>query len=1031
MKSKYLHVVLPLFFFAILFHSDVFAIWLEGKVPAFHKIEPGIPQAAIPCVSGMAGPYQCNNIDLLKFLPLASIGCTSNGNVVEGWVDPLTSKEYALMGCDNGVSFVDVTDPVNPVYLGRLPAHNNNNSLWRDVRVYTKPGIHRMYVGSEASGHGIQVFDLTRLRGLTGPPVTFTEDNHYAGLGNSHTIFLNNDTGFLYAVGTQQGCGSCCQGLHMINVKGPTRSSNKAPKPKFAGCFGNGTYTHEVTCMTYNGPDNTYDGHEVCFAADGDFGNNDRLVIADVTDKSSPQQLSSTPYAGAGYCHQVWLTEDQHYLLMDDEFDESDFGVNTTTLIWDVSNLDAPTLINKFVHNTISIDHNQYVKGNYVYQSNYSSGLRIFDLTNVANGNLTEVAYFDVYPSGEVVDFEGTWDNYPYLPSGIVLVSGIFGAQTAGLFILQPNISADFNVASQDKVLNACGVGSTSTSIDVSPLAGYSGNVTLSASGLPSGATASFAPNPVSVPGSSTMTVDLSGTPSGNYPFDVQGSDGSLLHTSAVASNVASTVLSAPSLLNPPDNITGTKFVVHYEWDPVDGASSYDLEVAKDAQFANIIYSANTVEDHHTGFLTLDPTTQYWWHVRTNNACGASSWAGAYTFTTGAPANILLIDDDDDSPDVIDSYQDAINFAGQTFDVWNTTTQGLNGTEHVDEPDPATLSNYKMVIWFSGDAKGGPNQPKAGPNSSSEAALTQYLRTGGCLLLSSEEYFADQGGVLNTFQSNILGASGIVDNVNHTTVTGNGIFSNVGTLTLDFSGGLINATDAVSPDTSQGSQLAFTGDMGNAGISRDTASFRSIFLGFPLEAISSQDKRREVIQTAIDFCITTTPVCLFCDDFEDGVLNSNWTYIKQTWSENAGSLIGTPTGRTATAIASPAFNGCGSNCSVQSTMSTAGGSNNRVWLYSWYVDKKNTVELLMKQESGTWMLKQKSNGKILAKQKALLPINPNQFYNVQLSFNGTQFQVSIDGNIAITMNAAGSVPTGTVGYQVKNTTASFGSINVN
>ena len=121
------------------------------------------------------------------------------------------------------------------------------------------------------------------------------------------------------------------------------------------------------------------------------------------------------------------------------------------------------------------------------------------------------------------------------------------------------------------------------------------------------------------------MTVDLSGTPSGNYPFDVQGSDGSLLHTSAVASNVASTVLSAPSLLNPPDNITGTKFVVHYEWDPVDGASSYDLEVAKDAQFANIIYSANTVEDHHTGFLTLDPTTQYWWHVRTNNACGASS----------------------------------------------------------------------------------------------------------------------------------------------------------------------------------------------------------------------------------------------------------------------------------------------------------------------------------------------------------------------------------------------------------------------
>ncbi len=1029
MKAKFLHIVLPLFLFTILFHSDVFAIWLEGKVPNHQKIEQGIPQAATPCVSGMAGPYQCSNIDLLKFLPLSSIGCTSNGNVVEGWVDPLTNKEYALMGCDNGVSFVDVTDPVNPVYLGRLPAHNNNNSLWRDVRVYTKPGIHRMYVGSEASGHGIQVFDLTRLRNVT-TPQTFTENSHYPGLGNSHTIFLNNDTGFLYAVGTQSGCGSCCQGLHMIDVKGPVLSSGSVPKPKFAGCFGNGTYTHEATCLNYNGPDDTYDGHELCFAADGDFGNNDRLVIVDVSSKSAPVQLSSTPYAGAGYCHQVWLTEDHQFLLMDDEFDESDFGVNTTTLIWDVSDLNTPVLINKFQHQTTSIDHNQYVKGNYVYQSNYSSGLRIFDLTNVANGSLTEVAYFDVYPANDVVDFEGTWDNYPYLPSGIVLVSGIFGSQTAGLFILQPNITADFHVASQDDILNACSTGSTSTTIDVAPLAGYSGNVTLSALGLPSGATASFAPNPVSVPGSSTMTVDVSGTAPGNYPFDVQGTDGAILHTSSVTSNVASNVLPPPVLMNPPDNTMDAKFVVHYEWEPESDASSYDLEVSTDAQFTNVIYSANVTEDHHTGFLTLDPTTQYWWHVRANNACGPSSWSGAFTFTTKAPANVLLIDDDDDSPDVRSYYEDAINFAGQTFDIWNTTTQGLNGTDHVDEPDPATLSSYKMVVWFSGDAKGGSNQPKAGPNSSSEAALTQYLRTGGCLFLTSEEYFADQGGVLNTFQSNILGASGIVDNVNHTTVTGNGIFSSVGTLDLDFSWGLTNASDAVSPDDTQGSQLAFTGDMGNAGISRDTASFRSIFLGFPFEAISSETKRREVMQKAIDFCVTA-PVCLFCDDYEDGVLNPNWTYIKQAWNENGGSLIGAPSGRTATAIASPAFSGCGSNCTIQTTMSNAGGSNNRLLLFAWYADKKNTVELLMKQESGTWMLKQKSNGRIVAKQKALLPINPNQFYNAQLSFDGTQFQVSVDGAAVITMNAVGVVPAGTVGYQVKNTTGSFGSINVN
>jgi choice-of-anchor B domain-containing protein len=1031
MKFKLRHVVLPLFLFTVLFHTDVFAIWLEGKIPdRSQKIEPGVPMAATPCIGGMAGPYPCSNIDLLAFLPLSSIGCTSSGNVVEGWLDPLTNKEYALMGCDNGVSFVDVTDPVNPVYVGRLPAHNNSNSLWRDIRVYTKGGVHRMYVGSEASGHGIQVFNLIRLRGVSGPPVIFTENSHYNGLGNSHTIFLNNNTGFLFAVGTQESCGSCCQGLHMIDVKGPTKSSNHVPKPKFAGCFGNNTYTHEVTCLTYTGPDTTYDGHEICFAANGDFGNNDRLVIADVSNKSASQQLSSTPYAGAGYCHQVWLTEDQQFLLMDDEFDESDFNVNTTTLIWDITDLNAPVMIDKFVHQTTSIDHNQYVKGNYVYQSNYSSGLRILDLTNVSTGDLTEVAYFDVYPVNDVKDFEGTWDNYPYLPSGIVLVSGLFGGQTGGLFILQPNITADFHIASQDELLNACGTGSASTTIDVMPLAEYSGNVTLSANGLPSGATASFVPNPVSVPGTSTMTIDLSATPPGNYPFDVQGTDGAILHTSPLTSNVATSLLPPPALLHPEDNAIDQGFIVHYEWDPLPDASGYDLEVAKDAQFTNVIYTASTSEDHHTGFLTLDPSTQYWWHIRTNNACGPSAWSGAFTFTTAAPANILLVDDDDKDPEVLSYYEDAINFAGQTFDVWDTTTQGLNGTNHVDEPGPGTMSNYKMVIWFSGDAKGGSDQPKAGPNDSSEAALTQYLGIGGCLLLTSEEYFSDQGGVLDTFQANILGASSITDNANHTTVTGNGIFSDVGSLTLDFSWGLTNASDVVNPDAVLGSQLAFTGDMGNAGISRDTSGFRSIFLGFPLEAISDQAKRREVIQKAIDFCITA-PQCLFCDDFEDGVLDSNWTYIKEAWSEDGDSLIGTPAGKTAIAIASPAFGGCGSNCTVKTTMSNAGGSNNRAILLAWYVDKKNTVELLMKQETGTWILKQKSNGKVVAKQKALLPINPNQFYDVQLSYDGTQFQVSLDGTVAITMPSAAAVPVGTVGYQVKNTTASFGSINVN
>ena len=216
--------------------------------------QPGMPASATPCSGGMAGVYPCNNINLLAFVPIASMGCASSGNTVEGWVDSMTGKEYALMGCDNGVSFLDVSDPVNPVYLGRLPGHNGSTSLWRDIRVYSN----RAYVGSEASGHGIQVFDLTRLRGVS-TPQTFTEDAHYDGLGNSHTIYINPDSGFLYAVGSGGGANVCPSGLHMINVQNLV--------PVYAGCFAAGTYTHETTCLNYSGPDTAYDGHELCFSA--------------------------------------------------------------------------------------------------------------------------------------------------------------------------------------------------------------------------------------------------------------------------------------------------------------------------------------------------------------------------------------------------------------------------------------------------------------------------------------------------------------------------------------------------------------------------------------------------------------------------------------------------------------------------------------------------------------------------------------------------------------------------------------------
>lgn len=178
-----------------------------------------------------------------------------------------------------------------------------------------------------------------------------------------------------------------------------------------------------------------------------------------------------------------------------------------------------------------------------------------------------------------------------------------------------------------------------------------------------------------------------------------------------------------------------------------------------------------------------------------------------------------------------------------------------------------------------------------------------------------------------------------------------------------------------------------------------------------------------------NYTININATCLFCDDFNDDVLDPNWTYIKPTWTESGGSLQGTSK-KKAIAVATPIFSGC-LTCTIQTSLMTQGGPGNRVWLLGWYVDKDDKIELLMKEEQDVWVLKQRIGGSVVAKTKASSTIDPNVAYAVVVSFDGTQFTVTIDGNPLISLTPKGTVPIGTVGFQAKATTGFFDYINVN
>jgi len=364
------------------------------------------------CENGFAGIFPCNDYDLLSHMTLEELKGGNSGNDSWGWTDPVSSKEYVLMCTFTGVSFVDITNPIDPILIGTLPTATSNSS-WRDVKVYNDYA----FVVSEASGHGMQVFDLSRLRDVTSTPEIFTEDVRYTQFGNAHNIVINEESGYAYAVGTSTFNG----GPHFVNIQDPTN-------PISAGGYGNDSYSHDAQVVTYNGPDTDYTGREILIGS-----NENEVFIVDVTDKNSPINISSISYSNIGFTHQGWFTEDQKYFILGDEIDEVNYNTQTRTLVFNFSDLDNPTFHMQHLGPTTSIDHNVYVKGNLLYQANYTSGIRVIDISDIENNIMTEVGSFDTYPENNNTSFHGAWNVYPYFASGNIIISDI----ERGLFIIR------------------------------------------------------------------------------------------------------------------------------------------------------------------------------------------------------------------------------------------------------------------------------------------------------------------------------------------------------------------------------------------------------------------------------------------------------------------------------------------------------------------------------------------------------------------------------------------------------------------
>lgn len=358
------------------------------------------------------GGFDAQGMTLLSQIPLNNFvgAARASGNDCWGYVSP-SGREYAIMGLEGGFGFVEVTNPTNPQIVEVIAGPS---SLWHDVKV-----IGNIAYGVSEGGSGIQVMDMSN---IDAGQVTLVRNWTSGGYSTTHNIVANTEAGTLWVVGANIGNG----GLVHINLNNPTL-------PAIDGGWTQ-MYVHDAQVVTWDS--GAYAGRELAFCASGFDGGFTQtgLRVVDVTNPNAPVVIATLFYPSAAYSHQVWISEDQKYLYLNDELDEGSSVSVTTTRIINIENPAAPFFVGTTTTGRPAIDHNLYTNNGLMFQANYRSGLRVFDILDPANPS--PIAYFDTYPNDDAAEFNGAWSNYPFFPSGTILISDI----ERGLFMVRLDV---------------------------------------------------------------------------------------------------------------------------------------------------------------------------------------------------------------------------------------------------------------------------------------------------------------------------------------------------------------------------------------------------------------------------------------------------------------------------------------------------------------------------------------------------------------------------------------------------------------
>lgn len=322
-----------------------------------------------------------------------------------GYADPVTGKEYALLGSSEFIHILDVTDPANIVESHRLNTFTNSGSRWRDIKVFD---TYAYCVTDVDVNEGIQVIDLSDIDNTDSDDMIVF--NSQLDFSRCHNIFIDSTASpaRLYAFGTNTNR----DGYQIFSLENPASPTLMASVNLRQNGF-TGGYIHDGYAVN----DTLYANSE-----------NRGMYVYDVTDPEAPVELGildgyGLMWGGEGYNHSSWRTPDGKTMVMCDETRNVDVKIVNVEDPADMevvasfrSQLRMPTTSNHIAHNPYILNNEQVV------MSYYGDGIQVWDIADRTTP--VRLGYY-LTTDPNTITFTGNWGTYPFLPSGNILGSDL------------------------------------------------------------------------------------------------------------------------------------------------------------------------------------------------------------------------------------------------------------------------------------------------------------------------------------------------------------------------------------------------------------------------------------------------------------------------------------------------------------------------------------------------------------------------------------------------------------------------------